>query len=246
MSSDRDLPWEACLNARDLGGLPAAGGRIRRGALVRADALGRLNVAGRRALVDHGVRTLIDLRLMDGEADYVARFATEFADGRRPRWLNLPLADKDTERLDKAERTDKAIAYRHILDRRREMVRDIAAAIADAPDGGVLIHCAAGKDRTGIVVALALAVAGVPAETIAADYALSEPRLAHVYDGWVAENQGDEEILAMLAWVRQARPETMTTLLAGLERDFGSVEDFLLACGLEEGHLRRLRQRLVA
>lgn len=65
-------------------------------------------------------------------------------------------------------------SYRLMVDASRDRLAAALAAIAEAPAGGVVVHCRAGRDRTGVVVALALHVAGVPVDAIAADYALTE------------------------------------------------------------------------
>jgi protein-tyrosine phosphatase len=172
---DRDLEWPALRNARDLGGLPAAGGRIRHGALVRADSLARLTGEGWAALGAHGVRTVIDLRNDDEVgAD----------DAPRPpavTTIHFPLDGmEDTEFWDVwMHRPEFGTPhyYGPWLERFPDRARAVLSAIAGAQPGGVAIHCVGGKDRTGLVTMLVLAVAGVPAEDAAGDYALSLERL---------------------------------------------------------------------
>jgi protein-tyrosine phosphatase len=172
----RDLDWEGCRNVRDLGGLPAAGGaRTRPRALVRADSLERLTARGWAALEAHGVRTVIDLRNDDevgaDDAPRPPAVAT----------IHFPLDGmEDTEFWDVwMHRPEFGTPhyYGPWLERFPDRARAVLSAIAGAQPGGVAIHCVGGKDRTGLVTMLVLAVAGVPAEDAAGDYALSLERL---------------------------------------------------------------------
>src|SRR5438067_6571603 len=190
MTNQRHLPWDACFNIRDLGGYAAAAGRRTRWrALLRGDNLGWLKPSGRAALIDYGVRTIIDIR----HPSEVARAPHPFAAAARrrgdPGYLNLPMSDWTDrslrERIESAATNEEI--YRIVLDRARIQVGRIVRAIADAPDGPVLVHCNAGKDRTGVIAGLALALAGVPAPTIAQDYALSGPLLKPYYAAVVKE-----------------------------------------------------------
>jgi protein-tyrosine phosphatase len=174
--TDRHLDWPACRNVRDLAGLPTTGGgRIRHGALVRADSLARLTAVGWAALEAHGVRTVIDLRNPD-----------EIGDDDAPRpagvtTIRFPLDGmEDTEFWDDwMHRPEFGTPhyYGPWLERFPDRAAHVLAAIARARPGGVAVHCVGGKDRTGLVTMLVLALAGVPAELAAEDYALSHERI---------------------------------------------------------------------
>jgi protein-tyrosine phosphatase len=240
----RRLAWEGLLNARDLGGYPAAGGRETRwGAVVRSDSLGELTEAGRAALAGYGVRTIVDLRL----ADEISRHPNPFAEpgDHGIAYTNVSVIDPaagfppDTSTL--------AENYLWMLDRFRRFVAEVMAAIAGAPEGGVLIHCAAGKDRTGLISALLLGLAGVPAGTIAADYALTAELLRPRDEEWLAssppgERAEREDLLARYA----PTAEVMLAVLAGLEERHGGVEGYLLEAGVSPADTDRLRERLLA
>ena len=175
---DRDLDWDGCRNVRDLGGLPTAdGGRIRPGALVRADSLQCLTARGWAALEAHGVRTVIDLRNDD-----------EVGEDEAPRppgvtTVHFPLDGvEDTDFWDVwMHRPEFGTPhyYRPWLKRFPERAAHVLEAIARAQPGGVVVHCVGGKDRTGLVTMLVLALAGVPPELAAEDYALSGERIPH-------------------------------------------------------------------
>jgi protein tyrosine/serine phosphatase len=117
--------------------------------------------------------------------------------------------------------------------------------MADAAPGAVLVHCAAGKDRTGLVVALALSVAGADDETIAADYAVTGERLAPFVEKYLATIE-DEKQRAFWRGHQGTPMEFMLDVLDHLERTYGGVEPYLRAGGLTDEQLRALRERLVA
>jgi Protein tyrosine/serine phosphatase len=118
------------------------------------------------------------------------------------------------------------------------------AAIADAPEGMVVVHCHSGKDRTGLVVGLVLSALGVPAKVIAADYALSADRLATLHAGELAACE-DRQHRAVLCELRSARPETMRATLAYLEHEFGGAAAYLERLGLRRVQLAALSERFV-
>jgi protein-tyrosine phosphatase len=248
MSDQRHLRWDACFNIRDVGGYPAGPGRRTRWrTLLRGDNLCWLEPAGRDALIDYGVRTIVDLRHPSEVASAPHPFAGVRARRGAPTYLNLPISDWTDralrERIEQA-RTNEEI-YRVVLDRARIQIGRIARAVADAPDGPVLVHCNAGKDRAGVVAALLLALAGVPAPTIAHDYALSESLLRPYYAGVVKDVPTDPDSLSRLAERMACRPEAMLATLAHLETEHGGVEAYLAAAGVDAGEIERLRERLV-
>jgi protein tyrosine/serine phosphatase len=250
--SSRDLVWDGCLNARDLGGLPTRdGGETRFGAVVRADSVRQLSPEGWQALAEHGVRTVIDLRsdqelLDDPPADV------------RVNVLHVPFmktSDEEWKRIESEIEAAVAAApdtptqtrevYLVFVDHFEANVAAAVRAIADAPEGGVVVHCAGGKDRTGILVALILDLAGVDRETIAADYALSEARLRPRLEQWLAAAGAEsEEEVERLKRVAQTPAESMSGLLAELERRHGGVAAFLRSIGVDDDDLQRVRARL--
>ena len=119
------------------------------------------------------------------------------------------------------------------------------AAVADADDDhGVLIHCFAGKDRTGIVAALVLGVADVPDETIAADYAASAANMSGLFDEWVA-GADDDGVRETRMRSALSPAETMEEVL-GWVREAGGACGYLTDAGLTDDQLERLERRLVA
>lgn len=189
MVSNEFLNWPKCVNARDLGGLPlTAGGTVRPGALVRSDTPDRLDAGGWAALLDHGIRTVIDLRNDDERAP---------VDGR-PSEVDTVVLPHDGLDEDPAfwaamwedPRYGSPLYFAPHLERFPHRSAVVLTAIARARPGGVLVHCQGGRDRTGLICALALTVAGVEPEAIAADYARS-------FEGAGAQ-ASDAKILAAL------------------------------------------------
>jgi hypothetical protein len=183
LTAGRDLDWDGCVNARDLGGLPTLdGGVTRRGALVRSEMVDGLSADGWRALRDHGVRTIIDLREDDER--------TVPCDGAGPRegveTIHIPL-DRIADDPDfwddwmHGPQFGTPLYYAPFVERFPERIEQVLDAIEQAPPGGVLFHCVGGRDRTGMVAIAVLAAVGVVPDAIADDYALGAER-AHTHD----------------------------------------------------------------
>jgi protein-tyrosine phosphatase len=242
----RALAWEGCLNVRDLGGVPLAGGGLTRfGALLRADNVGRLTPAGWRSLSRHGVARIVDLRWPEERAE------------DPPRDLNVEvvhvslLGRFDPSYSDDIDRYIEAgdpvgywaAAYGRIVTRHRANFGAALAAIAGAPDGPVLFHCTAGRDRTGLISALLLRLAGAPVDEIAADYAQSEHNLAPDAERFIS-GASDEVGRRRRAFMQAAPADAMAQVLAGLEERYGDVVSYMRAAGLADAQIGRLRSRL--
>ncbi len=244
MTRTRRLDWEALLNARDLGGLPTAGGGATRwNAVVRSDNLSALTDAGRAAVLAYGIRTVIDLRLPFELEEEPNPFAER--DHHGVAYRNLSFIDPAA--TPPAVRTTLADDYIGLLRRFKPQVATVVTAIARADPGGIVVHCAAGKDRTGLVAALLLSVAGVSRETIAEDYALTAGSLVSREARWVAEAPPAEraEREAALIW-SLAAPEVMLEVLADTEDRYGGVDAYLAGIGVSPADLALVRARLVA
>ena len=246
MPRSRDLDWDGLLNARDLGGHPTEdGGETRWGSVVRADSVRQLTDAGWQAVVDFGVRTIVDLRSDEELAEDppaekpVEAVHVSFFDSR-------PEVFEEVEQASVAA-ADHASATRDVylifLEHFRSNVAAAIRAVANAPDGGVVVHCHGGKDRTGLVSAFLLRLAGVPIEEIATDYSLSEERLRTRHEEWFAQ-AADEAELERLHRISKTPASSMVEVLDELERRYGSIAGYLKAGGATDEELERARSRL--
>jgi protein-tyrosine phosphatase len=245
--ASRHLPWDHCYNARELGGYPTKhGSRLRWGALVRADNLCRLNDNGRAALVAHGVRTVIDLRSPTEVRMEPNPFDVEVVEPGQPRYFHMSLFDEANlealARIEQIRHTGEM--YIIMLEHFPQQITEVIKTVAAADEGGVLVHCFAGKDRTGVIVALLLAVAGVDHETIIEDYAQSDNYLQPLYEQIIARFEGEPERQEMLRRQLGSPAEAMRMMLAHLDEKYDGPLAFLRTYGLTEQEIERLRLRL--
>lgn len=241
---ERHLDWEHCHNARDLGGLPTRdGGETRWHAIVRSDLPARLNERGQQALLAYGIRTIVDLRSPNEVERMPSPFTVETHGDRVPAYFNVPL-DRFEPHVSVLVKQAASTAeiYSIVLDHYADAVADALRAIAEAEPGGILLHCHAGKDRTGTISALVLHLANVPVEHIAYDYALTQARLWSLYEKTISELGGEDE---SNRWLKPLTPpETIYAMFAHLDDKYGGVRAYLRHAGMTEQELERIRERL--
>jgi hypothetical protein len=245
-SLDRWLALEGLDNVRDVGGLPLRdGGRTRPGVLLRSASLHYLTPGDVEHLVDVlGLKLVLDLRTRrevdrDGPTA-VARAGVETV------WLSflaengepLPEADDDLDPM--------VHNYLGYLSQRGENVVQAVRRLAAPGAGPALVHCAAGKDRTGVLVALVLDAVGVQRPAVLADYMLSAEQVPTMFRRWTTA--AGEPMPADLT-PHLPRAEVMATVLARLDAEHGTGEvggaaGWLRANGLDVADLDRLRGRL--
>ena len=233
----RLLQWPELRNARDLGGLPTADGPTRFGRVVRSDELNRLTEAGRLAMFEYGITTIINLR---GPGE-LARHPPALGD--HPGFRHLSILEDNPDGGAEAETV--ADSYISLLEAMGARVGVVMRAVADAPPGGLVVHCFAGKDRTGVVAALLLSVAGVPREAIAEDYALSRPGLLPLLQEWLAAER-DPDVRDHMRRRFECQPSTMRAVLEHLDKRYGGVAAYLRCVGVDPASQERLRARLLA
>jgi protein tyrosine/serine phosphatase len=241
-------PWEGCVNVRDLGGHPTEdGGTTRFGRVLRSDDLWHLTPAGRAAFAAAGVVRVVDLRT---DAERLERAGDP---GVEVVHVSIVGAWGEEDESRHNRRRDDAVdaleylewAYEEFLERHAARFVAAVAAVADTPlHGAAVVHCVAGKDRTGLVSALLLRLAGVPVDDVAADYAASEACLAPTHDAWVeqAPDAAEARRRRMLLYTPQ---EAMARTLARLEARHGDVAGYLAASGLPATAAARVRARLL-
>ena len=233
----RPLDFPDLLNARDLGGYPTTdGGYTRWRSLLRADDLAQLSELGLQALADYGVRTILDLRWPEEAARYPSPVPVRLPQLRYAR-ISLLTYTEDEWRLrarDAAKELWKCVVLEHV----RTELRHVLGFIAAAPPEPLLFHCVAGKDRTGLIAALLLALADATPEAIAHDYTVSGDNLREGYLRRYPDAQRERILEALRCPVEGAY-----NMLAFLER-VGGVRAYLAQIGLSADDIARLRARL--
>ncbi len=229
-SPDRILRWDGCVNVRDLGGLPLAdGGETAYRVVVRADRLPGLSEAGRRALVDYGVSLVVDLRA-ERERDELPLPVPVQCEPMDPR-----------EAVAAWEWPSMREAYLALADRfRGELAR--ALTLLGQAEPPAVVHCVGGRDRTGIACGMALWLAGVEPDVIAADHALSDESWAPFNGAWLAE-AGDDAERERRRRVTRPAGRTLADVLEEIEEREG-IRRFLVGAGADGAALDRLVARL--
>lgn len=230
------LPLERAYNVRELGGLPTMDGRqtLWR-AFLRSDDISKLTDADITTLLDYGVNTVIDLRSKSevtnqpdrlGEENDVTNINLSFMQ-------ETDLSPQGIENMSKIEMGDM---YIEML-KRHEIVGAIFTAIAQAQPGCILFHCAAGKDRTGVLAMLLLMLAGVDKRDCINNYAQTYQNLLR--DERFLSALGENITLPML----ESRPEYLEKAYTYIESN-GGITTYLKSCGLSEELLDIINERL--
>ncbi|GAA3048050.1 tyrosine-protein phosphatase [Actinokineospora globicatena] len=242
----RFVELDGCFNFRDLGGHRTVDGReVAWRRLFRADGLHRLTETGREAFDELGVVTVLDLRTQR-EVD---QKAWRPSPGWAGQWRHVPLVRQtpDWSNQDRATLDDPGFAaahYAEIVIEGASGLREAVEALAEPGGLPAVFHCAAGKDRTGILAALVLRLLGVPAEDVADDYAVSEQATAR----WVASvaATGTDDTAATWPYIPPSmlRSDRATMLAFLTER--GDITDFAHSLGITDDTIAKLRTALLA
>jgi protein-tyrosine phosphatase len=258
--SERWVTLDGAVNARDLGGLPlAGGGETASGVLLRADNLQALTPADVGTLVDEvGVRVVVDLRtaievelegpgplVRDGRAEIRHRSLYPESGDRTDVDVSavMPWIERRRNGRSPSVETPAVRSYAGYL---RDRPDSIVAALRDAAhaDGATIVHCAAGKDRTGVVCALALAVAGATRAAIVDDYVATGERIAPLMARLKASPTYAADLDGSPDEAHVPRPETMERMLGLLDEHHGGPLGWLDAHGFAAGDAAALRDRL--
>lgn len=229
--------FPSLLNARDLGGHPTVDGAVtRRRSLLRADDLAQLSPEGLEALADYGLETVLDLRWPE-EIAAAPSPVPQRLPGVRYVCVSL-LADNPAQWSALGGHCAKEQWKCTVLERLQPQLKQALAAIIAAGPGPLLFHCVAGKDRTGVIAALLLALAGAIPAAIAADYAASTTNLRDAY----LHRYRDADPAAIIEVVR-CPEESVYNMLDYLSRA-GGPHAYLRSIGFGESEISRLRARL--
>jgi protein tyrosine/serine phosphatase len=250
------------VNARDTGGLSLAdgSGAVPPRRLLRADNLQGLSARDVRRLVDDlRLRTVVDLRTSaevqlegpgpltavgDVEIEHRSLYPETGGQTDIDAEVVVPWGREAIDAQDAGEKVTVQV-YLAYLRHRPDSVVAAVRAIAVPPDGGaVLVHCAAGKDRTGVVVALALEAAGVARDEIVADYLATGERIKEIVDRLAASPTYAAEVRPHDLASHTPKPGTMERVLELVDERHGGAAGWLLQHGLTEDELAALRARL--
>lgn len=243
----RALSLEGLLNVRDLGGLATPDGRrVRRRRLVRSDNLRGLTDAGAVALVrELSPALVLDLRT---EAE-CAREGRGLAELEHVRYVNLPLQPKAAINPEQVEQGLATTLYDDYVLQVRDNGPQLRAGLELLAEDGALpavVHCTAGKDRTGVLVALLLDLLGVDREAVVADYAETTGNMPGILARIRASPYFRAHGLAAAPdWIFGSEPSTMRDLLAFMDAEHGGTERWAVSSGLPGSALARLRARLL-
>jgi protein-tyrosine phosphatase len=252
------IDLEGAVNVRDLGGLPTEDGQqTAYGRLLRSDNLQNLSPSDVAILVeDIGVTTVVDLR-SPGELE---------TEGLAPldevpsvRHVHHPVLPEIGSRTDaiaeallvtKVER-DRArypedITCGHYLGYLEDRPEEVTGALRTiaSSDGAAIVHCAAGKDRTGVICAMALTVAGVRPEAVVADYAASASRIEAIVGRLRKSRTYAQDVGGKPVTAHTPRPETMEAFLRQLDARYGGIARWLDGHGFGDDEFSKLRARL--
>jgi protein-tyrosine phosphatase len=250
------IPLDGAANVRDVGGLPTTGGRlVKHHKLIRADNLQDLSTVDVRRLVDEiGVRAVADLRA-ETEVDATGPGPLTREPLVRIEHLSLlPAAGKRTDVATEADAPHRLPSS--APERRGLTVNSYLRYLAERPDsvlaslrlmattaGATVVHCAAGKDRTGVVVAVALDEIGVDRSAIVADYARSSERIAEIVARLSATPVYAPDLAGKAVDSQAVRPQTMEAFFAELDARFGGAAGWLRGRGWgDEDHDALYRQ----
>lgn len=232
----RHLPLEGSYNIRDIGGYATVDGyQTRWKKILRSDSLHRLTPESQQALIDYGVKTIIDLRY----TSEVQQKPSVFAESSKIKYVNIPLfGDELLERLKPLN--NQAEQYYVWLDSCQEQFRTILETIIQSLSSPVLIHCTGGKDRTGLTIALLLSVANLPVNTIVEDFVVSGDYLAPMFAPFLpkARELG-------YAYMFECRAETLLDTFKYLGQKYGEAIGYLQTIGLTNEQIDYLRSLLV-
>ena len=236
------------LNLRDVGGLPVnGGGVVRPRTLLRSGSLRGLSAADAQSLLtEWNLRTVVDLRT---PAELAADGPTRLADAGIAT-AHLPLMADSAIALSRMQSDEDAVqtlaeAYNSFVDHRGGHILTVARMIAWSADGSLLVHCSAGKDRTGVTIAILLDAIGVRRDAVIADYARTNDVIDEVLDALARSPRSSISLEAIPLAARRAQPEALRSVLDRLDRDFGGGAGWLRAKGFEPAESARLSRRLV-
>jgi protein-tyrosine phosphatase len=233
------LVIDGLVNLRDLGGLPTESGvNTQPGRLLRSESPHTLSESGVRALLELGIGAVVDLRT-ESERERTP----SPLEGAGVHTLYAPIFTDDEDYPDHLATAGEVYCW--WLRERSHGIALAMRAIADAPSAPVLVHCQAGKDRTGVVVALVLRLAGVSIDAIADDYAISGVQLAEMLarDRVTAVERGMDAVRVERLFT--VRRDAMVETMECVDAEHGGVAGLLRSIGVDSSRVKRLGSLLL-
>ena len=242
----RRIELPGVYNMRDIGGYQTEDGQHTRWrTFVRADSLHRLSSKSQEELIDLGIRSVIDLR----QTTETISEPDVFYGSSKTRYYHMNMIGDDQvyemqEDLETSARV--AVGYSQWIDRRADAIGNILRTLALPGSVPAIYHCAGGQDRTGIISALLLGLAGVPDQTIASDYALTAKYQVDLYFSNDAPPDVVPEEYTVEAYLaRNCPPEAMLLTLRHIQERYSGIENYVRATGLDDNDIARLRKALI-
>ena len=243
----RHLELEGTCNTRDIGGYATRDGRQTRwGRLLRSDSLHNLSSDSQQVLLDYGLRSVLDLRksaeMQNKRNVFFGSNSLQYFHQNMVGDTLIRERESIPASLDYVEHM--RWSYSVVLDRRESHIHDTLCLLGQRGTLPALVHCAGGTERTGLIIALVLGIAGVPEETIAADFALTA-RLTYL--PYLADHPDLSPATYTLEdhQNRQCRPDTMLAVLRTLEERYCGVVGYARNIGMSEDQILSLREAIV-
>ena len=236
----RRLPLEGICNARDLGGFFVPDGVTKFGIFLRSDVPSFLSADDICFLKNYGLKNVMDLR----SSEECAAVPDVLSSDYRISYINVPMYDRMAAKGISSEANEYkpfswAEHYIRMVDENKRWMLDVLNSLEKA-QGCTLIHCATGKDRTGLVSMALLGLCCVSDEDIIADYSVSQIYLKPLYEKLIKE--GSSRTLSDPCF--STAPENMQLLLAHINSVYGGIPSYLKTCGVSDELLNALRKRL--
>lgn len=235
------LPIKNANNVRELGGYPTKDGiPTKYGSFLRADDLTKLDKTDIQFLVDYGIEAVIDLR-SDSEIDM---YPDPFVDVEKVNYVHIPFIEQDVmdpsfyQTLMLNPSTFLTEMYIDMIKHALVGIKKVFEFIENQ-EGGVLFHCTAGKDRTGIVAMLLLGLVGVSREDIISNYMVTE---IYIRDS-IMSKEGIKDFPKELG---MSKPEYIEPVIDYILENYGGFEEYLLQIGIEEQILEVVKEKLVS
>lgn len=233
------LPLKNAYNVRDLGGYPCLDGGVTKwNTFLRGDDLAHLDQEEIQFLMDYGVKTVIDLR----SASELRQYPDPFSQVEQVSYHNIPLMTGDIADATKivAENPSDFIGefYLALVRQEPSLIKIVLDTIAEAGPGGVLFHCTVGKDRTGIIAAMLLGIAGVATADIVSNY-----EVTHTYNSFNPVLKEGNRLFPKEVMFSKA--EYLQHTIDYIVEHYGTFREYLIRMGICESTLQNIQERFV-